>query len=345
MAGMAGVSGGIAVWLEPGQAEFVRAAADHGRFSIAAAGSPVKGQSGHVAAHLGCEPFDDLRSALVEGDCPLVWLAAAGEFGGGTDDLDARAVLAATARGVRVVTSEPIPSSALNLAPAGWSSPGGGEAGARLRFACLPRLSRPFMEGQEVLSAFGPPRLVQIEAWSSPAEGTLGARLVGAVDLLVSLMGEPESIDAALVGPAKPGAGGTLRDLHGDLSAMMRMSDGRSAVVTASNAAGRWGCVVTLISAEGRLRFYDDGFEWVGPGGARRDELRLGRRTRGSTSLAQAGAVVAGESIATLLDPGAPDPGPLALEQVLTISQAALLSARTGNPESPESIRRMMLVP
>lgn len=344
---------GVAVWLAPEQVGFVRAAAAAGKFRVAHAGSPVKGQSGHVAAELGCPQFDDLRATLAEVNAPLVWLATAGDFGATGSEVDARAVLAASQRGVKIATTEPVPSSVLDLRHAGWGVPGsGGEsglAGERLRYVGLPRLTRPWREGQEVLAGFGTPRLVQVEAWSGLGQGTLGARLLGAMDLIASVMGEPETIDAAYVGPRQTAGlhslpGETLHEVHGDLAATLRFHDGRAAVITASNAAGRWNSVVTLISNQGRLRFYDDGFEWIGPDGEKRDEQRLVKRSRGDAGLTGLGARVAGEAIARLLDEHAADPGPVALGQVLPLCQAALLSARTGNPESPETIRRMMLV-
>jgi hypothetical protein len=337
----------IAAWLEPAQAPFVAAAARAGRFRIALAGSPVKGQSGLVAQHLDAQPFDDLRAMLAEAPPPLVWLAAAGDFGDDPDRHDARTVAAAAAKGVTIASTEPIPASCLNLSPGGWTAGSDAAiAGDRLRFVPLPRLSRPLREAHEVLASFGTPRFVQVECWGGTAEGSLAARLLGAVDLLVWLMGEPDTIHAAYVPPqgslAPPGE--HLRNLHGDISAMMRFPEGRAAVLAASSAAGRFGTIITLISPSGRLRFYDDGFEWIAPDGSRRDQQRLTGRGRGAPGLEDVGAAVTGEAIARLLDPAAPDPGPMALSQVLTLCQTALLSARTGNPESPEAIRRMMLV-
>ncbi|MCA9311063.1 MAG: hypothetical protein KDA21_07645, partial [Phycisphaerales bacterium] len=52
-------------------------------------------------------------------------------------------------------------------------------------------------------------------------------------------------------------------------------------------------------------------------------------------------AEMIGAQLAQLLDPHAPPLAPLATEVMLSMAHAALLSARTGQPECPATIRRM----
>ena len=47
------------------------------------------------------------------------------------------------------------------------------------------------------------------------------------------------------------------------------------------------------------------------------------------------------DALSRLLEPGQPDAAPVNLESALVLSQTALLSARTGQAESPSSVRRM----
>ncbi len=336
------------IWATPRQAALARAVAEIAGLELVAAGSPIRGQSGAVASALGCEPADDLRAALAGASADAILILAAGDFGAAEAPEDARAVAAAASRGVRVLSLEPVPSNALDLEPGGWIGGNGEGAGAgpaaSVRTVGLPRLMPVFREAAETLAAFGPVRTVLIEHWSAPQHASLAARLVGAIDLVHWLLAETESIDAVFV----PGAGGpakvserTLLEYEGDLNAMLRTVDGRSALIAVSNAAARWNLTVTLLGEQGRLRFFDDGFEWLGPDGAKRDDHRS--RTRGSASPDHAASVIA-DSVSRLLDDRLPDPGPLNTGSVLAVAHAAMLSARTRHAENPAMIRRMMSV-
>lgn len=337
----------VFVWLVPEQIELVRHVAATAGLRITRAGSPLKGQSGAVATALGVPTADDLRIALANEPADLAWIAAAGSFGAEAAD-DTAAVQAASARGLKVATLEPIPASALDLAAGGWASSGGIRPVDAIRFLPLARLSASFREAAEVLEPFGPIRAMSLESWCAPADGSLGARLFGAMELVLSLMGEPETIDAQYVGPAHGRGvhalpGETLRDLHGDMTANLRFADGRAVALALSDNAGRWNRTVTLLGPGGRLRIFDDGFEWIGPGGEKVDESRPARRSRGAATPPHAVLAIA-ESLNRLLDPSVPEPAPLDYAAILAMGQAALLSARTGQCESPATIARMASV-
>lgn len=340
------------VWCEEERAEFLRAVARAADLSVVGAGCETKGRSAGVASVFGCGSVDDLRSALTEGDCDLVLIASAGGFGGASSPGDAGAVLTARQRGIRVVSLEPLPASALELSGP-WSSAGSGSGAGGIRavdaarFVPLARTSRSFREASEVLEMFGRARTLLVEALCRPEEGSLGARLFGAVEVLVWLMGEPESVDAAYAAPKSgllvPLPGESLRDAHGDVTANFRFGDGRAAALVASDQSGRWSRGATLLGEGGRLRIFDDGFEWVSTAGERVDSARQTKR-RGETQEMPRSVEAVSEAISRLLDPATPDEGPLDHASVLAVCQAALLSTRTGSAESPSTIRRMMEV-
>src|SRR5262245_28811347 len=99
------------VWCEPAQVGLVRRVVEIAGLKVAAAGSPARGQSGAVAAELGCRAADDLRHVLATaaGEAVrLVWVAAPGEFG--TESADAQAVSSAAAAGLTIATGEPVPA-------------------------------------------------------------------------------------------------------------------------------------------------------------------------------------------------------------------------------------------
>jgi hypothetical protein len=339
----------IAVWLTPEQTPLIRRSAAAAELAIVAAGSPVRGQSGAVATALETSSIDDLRGLLMNTEAELILLAAPGAFGAGMQSDDVDALAAATGRGVQVATFEPIPATALDLSSAGWKSPRGKASPVEaLRFCPLTRLTSAFRNATEVLENFGHFRLMSIESWCRPEEGTLGGHIYAAMELVLSLMGEPETVDAAYVSPTQGTGvhmlpGESLRELRGDLSANLRFADGRAASFVASDQGGRWNRYVTLVGACGRLRIFDDGFEWLSPGGEKVDEARPAGRVRGGPPADHAVAAIS-DAISRLLDPAIPDPGPTDHAAVLAMGQAALLSARTGQSESPATIRRMAAV-
>lgn len=386
------------VWLAPEQAGLVREVARIAGLEIVAAGSPARGHSQAVASELGARALDDLRAAVAQADAELFWILAPGTFGTGQGPEDAAAIGAASSRGVKITTLEPIPGAALDLVAGGWASPGVVPRPVdAVRFCPLARLSKSFREAADLLETFGPVRTLAVEAWCASRHGSLGARLFSALELVHSLMGEPETIDAAYVGPgfargvhAVPGE--SLRDLRGDMTANLRFADGRAACIVASDQGGRWSRGATFLGAGGRIRVTDAGLEWIGPDGAvveqgalREDEAMGGAgevaaaasaaradgakkgtgrrssskakggagaasRTRSTASespalpftpTVDAGVAAIADALARLLDPGSQDPGPTDYAAVLSMGQAALLSARTGQGESPATIRRM----
>lgn len=348
----------VIAWLRPDQVALARGVADAAHVSFAAAGSPLRGQASGIASELGCSPIDDLRLAIATARLPapdaddspdrasIVWMLDPGDFAATPGDDDTSALLAARERGVRVVSLEPIPASALALGGPGLAGeePPPARPTDSIRLVPLIRFSTAFRNAAEIVQSIVPPRLLVHEAWSTPAEGSLGARLFAAMDLVVALMGEPETIDAAYVGPRAAGLhslpGESLRDLHGDLTVNMRFADARAACLALSNQAGRFNRNTTIIGNAGRLRVFEDGFEWTDPAGQKLDESRPASRRRGSLPTDHAVAALA-DSITRVLGPGHPDGAPTNVESALVLSQTALLSARTGQAESPSSVRRM----
>lgn len=378
---MPGKSASLIAWLEPTQAEFLRAIALKADLAIVGAGSPSRGQTSLVSSMLSCEPVDDLRQALVEptADLLLVLTKPELEF----------AQLAPTT--MKIATLEPIPDSALAPVAGDWSPASTGPKATPVHFMPLLRFGEPVRAASELLTSFGEVFAMSHESLSQPGEGSLGARLFAAMDLIHLFIGEPDLIDAAFVPAATPGAsastpGENLTGLHGTITANLRFAGQRSASLTLSNQAARWNNTTTLIGAGGRLRFFDDGFEWLDPKGVKLDEMRP-KRARAKAGAAASKQVSAGssasglhatarkparggssgrgasrakiadvelqgysplcisaiaDSLKRLLDNTLfPEP-PGDITSALAMGQAALLSCRTGQPESPATIRRML---
>ena len=349
----------VAVWAQPNQAELVRQVASGAGLEIACAGSPVKGQSGAVAAALGVEQLADLRSALAERVADVVLIASAGDFGADPDRPDAELVTQASGRGTRVLSLEPLPPSAILLQRGAWLEPEHARPVDLFRWCPAARHSHGWRQAPDAIEQFGRVGSMSVESLGASAGGTLGARLFGAIEVVCLVLGTPESIDAAYVGERSGGGGGaggggvhalpgeTLRELAGTITANLRFADGRSATILASNIAGVWRRGATLVGDGGSLRITDDGLEWHKPDGTLQDRSRP--KVERPWGL-QAHEVMA-EAVARSIDPaivgstvlGAAGPVSGAVDHatMLFVAQAALLSARTGQTESVETIRHM----
>lgn len=350
-------------------------------FDVIAAGSSQLGRSRELAGAFGpdVQPVDDIRTALTNPDAAAILLCAPGEFASGlTAAAGARAaddagVLAdCRARGVPVFSFEPMPSSLLQLdtpslvppeeaglvaigpdsvgdAPLLATAAAAGAWQAWVEFCPLLRLSRPVRDAAELLEQIGPAQTVHVECWSGPGQGTLGARLFDAVDAVTSLLGAPDQVDAAYVSATSARGRGThalpgesLRGLEGDMTVNLRFADGRAASIVCSSRAGRFNRTLTLIGDRGRLRIYDDGFVWITADGKTADSARDMTRVRGTLEDHFSHAVFnIADQLSRSLDPAVPKPQPTDLLRVLSTAGAALLSARTGESESPATLLRM----
>lgn len=284
---------------------------------------------------------------------------------------DAAVLVARLSRGGQVVSFDPLPASILDRSthPADGgmteaeragvvigqqsalpASPSGAADTRGSPWAAFVPLFRtgPSMQGAaEVLALAGEPHTVAVECFSGMGEGGLGARLLDGAELATHLLGEPDSVEASYVWPGRgrvvhPLPGDSLFGLRGAMTVDLRFGDGRAASLVCADAsvgAGRWSRRVTIISERGRVRIGDAGFEFVSADGRTIDRsMGWADETEG----VKAAAVFAG-AIRRLIDPHAGGVRDLPVDwaRTLSVTGAALLSARTGEPESPQTIRRM----
>lgn len=343
------------VWMEPHQIPLVEAVADRAGLRLVAAGAPpqsLRGRAGEGGrGPAGLEWFSDLRRALVNSEAKLVWLATSrgaepGGVGSEAPPLDV-GELGAILRERRLVGISLEP-------PAAPSAVALSELGESVRFVPLLADTRLFAGALDAIAAMGPPRSAVVRLESGAGAGSVAARLYDACHLLARVWGVPESIDASAVQPVSGAGlplplGEELLRLRGEVIAHARFAGGRAAALALSDRAGRWRRELVLLGEGGRLALTDAGFERTDPSGALVDSSRTvagapaPRGGAGGLFEADAGAVeaIAGP-IADLLDPHAPRPVPADRATVLAIAEAALLSARTGQPESPATVLRML---
>src|SRR5690606_18382430 len=93
----------------------------------------------------------------------------------------------------------------------------------------------------------------------------------------------------------------------------------------------------------GRIRFDERSFEHISEQGQTVDSSGGGRRRSAAPDdgIDDPAIEAVADGIKRMLDPHAPKSPPVDLGAVLAICEAAILSARTGQPESPATILRM----
>lgn len=284
-----------------------------------------------VGAPEGCEAIDDLSMTLRSASDADILLAARPPAET-LEWLSSRGSLAdLKKRGNRLVGVEPVPSGAMAAALVDDADDRAVPLQAPLlRHAPLSAALR------DALRQFGPVQTALVAARDNGALGSLGARLTDALDTLGDLMGEAETIDASIATPrsvsgVRAAPPDDLSLLHGSLTAHLRFETGASAVLSLSDDAGRWFRGLTLAGDGGLIRFDDHGFEWVDPSGdvIDRTDAPEGAPTDRLTRFLAVDAFTA---------------TPPTSEQrlrTLAAAAAAVLSARTGQPESPATVRRM----
>lgn len=319
----------VLIWCNPDQVNVAMRSAELAGLTIAAAGSPATGQTGLVAGALRCRPCDDLRADLVAGEVEGVLLMTMEGFGG---EADARAVTAANARGVRIFALEP---PVVDLTE--WKVQGEDGVGAPstiIRPLGLMRRMRRYREFEEVLRDFGTIRSVTVAIDGPANEGTLSARLVSAIDCVLGLIGEPSVVHGAMTAGQARGEH-VLGRLRGECGALLRFDSGEIASVMVCDQQARHDFEVVVRGPSGSVRFETTGMKWVGADGVVREDAQFG------SSSSASGARLMAEEFSRHLYPGAVEQGPVRWSSVLATAQAVVLSVKTGQAESPHSMRRM----
>ncbi|MEQ9096725.1 MAG: hypothetical protein RIE32_10725 [Phycisphaerales bacterium] len=328
----------LAIWATPEQAPLLRALATELGASIVAAAAPVRAHGTTLADDLGATFAGDLLD-LLNTDARAVLLATACE---GYGEALPQAVARAAAEGRRIATLSPLPMPPSDAAEA-WHAPMQGRVPTEaVRFGPLLRHSPAVQEAQETLVAFGEVRSALFAGFRDPTmagQGATGALLVDALDLLVGMLGEAERVEASLNGPTKPSASLSLGSLTGDLTAHARFDNGSSAAIMLSDRAGGWQRRATLLGEAGRLELGDDGHRWIDPAGKIIDSTE--RRARSQTTDHDRAAIDALVAFLSPLLDGRATP-PLDTQHLGPMAAAVLLSARTGQAESPSTLRAMV---
>lgn len=311
----------LIVWAEPAQDALVEEAVRTAGADLVAVGSSTSAGASALAALLGVPKVADLRQAAQRDDVDVIWLAT-------NDPLEADARRRLREAEIVAVSTEPRPMvfTEVLIDP---------DEARTAPFVPLFRRSAGYRAALDVLEDFGPRCAVNVCVGGGPGEGTLFARLFDAMDLLETLCGTALGIDAALAGPLSS-APEALAALHGHLTANLRYGDNVCASITASDCAGAWFRRATIVGEERVLTITDGGYALSGPPGEPWE-------TGGTDERLTPGALTGLEIVRRLddLDAGTP---PVNVPAVLAQCEAARLSCRTGQGETPQKLLSMRKV-
>jgi hypothetical protein len=317
----------LIAWVERGQEKVVIDAVAAADLHLIGIGATATATADAMSLALAVPRVDDLRQAILREDADVLWLVAPERI-----EADERRLIREVGR--PAISSEPRPVAVADL----LMNP---EEATTAHFVPLFRRSPGYRGAMDLIEEFGRPQCAAVEFCSTGGEGTLFARLFDAVDAVEALCGPAETIDAALAGA--PGAAGavpeSLEHLHGHLTASIRFADDCCAALVASDAAGAWRRRLTLLSRAGRLTITDAGSAFISADGRRIE-------SHPDDDPLSPGALI-GMQIMRLLEHR--DASATALPpdttRLLALCEAARLSCRTGQGETPARLLEMLSKP
>ena len=330
----------VNVWTDPTYAPAVKAVLDlmGDAVKLVGVGGPGGGSEiADLAKALECNQADDLRKLLVEHPTAFFLL------GCGTQ-IDCEDLQTALQNGTVVLSLEPLVgeldqwalvSSAVDSPQASstW-----GNSIADLVLSVPAFLECPgFLQAAAPHELLGEQPMIGFLSYGPPDGGSLFARLYDAWRTVLEFTELPQAIDAQLSGPLTE-VPDQLRKLTGRLSAHARLGKGGSVSIAVTDHAAEHHRMLHVLGDRGQLRVGDGGYELWHADGPTVD--------RGGKMDARLSYV---ELIATqwrrLLDRPSLAPLPAGLRNseadALACCLTCLLSARTGQAESPERIVQM----
>lgn len=314
----------LIIWARPEQETLLRDAIREAELELLAVGSDTPDGTGALSQMFQVERLGDLRQVIRRTDVDLLWLASPAPI----EEAERRLI---REMDFLTISSEPRPGDIATLA----IHP---DDVAPEVFMPLMRRSESFQSALQILETHSPPQGILLSFRSRVGEGTLFARLFDAMDLIDQLCGEVESVSATLaesglsVTTARPPIPETLMNLRGHMSLNVHFGDNRCASALLSNCTDSWYRSVTMLTDDGSLHLTDSGCGWSGDDG----EIHEYAPTPVSAG------VLVGRQIKRLRENlKHPDPPPN-YPRLLALCEAARLSCRTGQSESPSRMLAML---
>lgn len=327
----------VAVWVDEDRLKTVNALLDMmgGHVRSIAFGSPKSRAATELAEQAGVPMFDDLRQMLVQHPSAFVLLGTL--EGVGPDDLPM-----AVAHGSKAIAIEPVGATVAEHAQAyKIVKPADGSNRPPGRIVHAPAFDRSagFLASAAPHEALGDHRAVQMTHAGTAEAGSMFFRLFDAWISVLDFIELPERIDAEL-SPAA-GASGVPddpRQLTGRLTAHARLPGVGSAGVLVSDQAAELTRRLTVIGDQAQLVITAGGYQLTRSNGESVDQLNTEQEPGYLDQLAA--------QWRRLIDQRTPPPEHRATREqhALACCHACLLSARTGEPESPQRLMEIARV-
>lgn len=291
---------------------------------VVGVGGPRTAEIDALARRLDCAHDDDFRKLIVQHPGATLLLGAATDF--------------QLADAVPVVALDVQTDAIEDLATLQEAYARHG-AGSRLAAPGFLRAAG-WSSAADPLQVVGAPQHVSVLSFGHAADCSLAARLMDAWRTVLTLTDMPQSIDASLAGPLGGSVPQSLYGLTGHMAGHARLPGGGAAVVQVSDRAAQHLRQMHLIGKGGRLAVDDAGYQLFGADGEVMDQSRgKARMPAGFIDL-----VVADWQGAIRQPPTATPLGREIELAAMACCLASVLSARTGEAESPAKLIEMQQV-
>ncbi|MEO1237215.1 MAG: hypothetical protein AAFX76_10545 [Planctomycetota bacterium] len=306
------------VWTGPARAELAGELLDVMGSAIRpiGVGGPRSAEVDALGKRLDCPAGDDLRKLRIDRPAAYLLLTT-------MRDVPAEELRAFAEAGTRVLSLEPF---AATLGELGGDR-GPAKAATAGAWSFVPAFvdSPGFRAAADPQDSLGGPRLVRCSSLGRPTHGSLLARLVDAWAAVLRFVDLPETIDASLTGPAE-----APRRIAGRIAAHARVADGSAVVLEAADTAGASRRELSVLGTDAHLHIDDAGYELRHPDGHMLDHAP-------ATAMPFVD-LLADQWRQRLERPNAGTPAePVRQAHALACVHACLLSAKTGQPERPDT--------
>ncbi len=327
----------VAVWADEDHASIVAGLLDLMGGSIApiAVGGPRDGAAGKLAESLGLAPYDDLRQMGVERPAAFLLLAV-------SEDESPADLAAALANGTTVLSLEPACSTLADYAELDRPPRHATDDSPAMpgRLVLLPRFTQTpgYLAATDPYDTLGDRRSVLVTSTGPAHDGSLFARLHDAWSTALCFCDTPEAIHAHLAHASATPADGP-RGLTGRLSANASCPGGSSIALIAADNSPALPRTLTVLGDTGQLTVTPTGYHLRHADGSTIDQLIPPDGAPAAPPMLDQMA----DQWRRLLDQRNPpdEAGTRRDQQALACTLACLLSAKTGQPESPERVMQM----